>query len=525
MKKIREIVRLYEQTQLSQRGIAQATGVSRPVVAEYLRWFAASGLTYDQVSELSDSELDGYLRSPKPRHDGRYEQFRQRVQRYLRELGRKGVTRQLLWQEYRREFPDGYGYTQFCFYLQMHAEANEALSMHLEHTPGRTLFIDFAGYAPKLFNPVTGEEQQLELFVATFPASGLVYCEACESQRLFYTVEATQNAIWFAGGAPQIITPDNLRAAVTKADRYEPQINATFADLAEHYGCAVVPARANRPKDKALVERSVNLVYQRVLAPLRDQSFTQLDELNEAIWEKLDELNNASMQQHEISRRERFEQNERHHLQRLPRARYTLRRFRRVKVAFNYHAYLSDDKHYYSVPYGYRGKHVRLAVTHDTVEIYYDHRRIATHRRDPRRGGYTTNKEHMPQHHREYAEWNPERLIGWARKFGEHTESLIAGKLAAKEIPEQSYGKCVAILSLARKYGGRRLEAACRRARHYNLDGYRQIKRILERQLEDSPLEHEREQRLPAHSNIRGGHYYSGASQLNTTSTLKEETR
>lgn len=291
----------------------------------------------------------------------------------------------------------------------------------------------------------------------------------------------------------------------------------------EHYGCAVVPARPERPKDKALVERSVNLVYQRILAPLRHRTFTHLTELNEAMWEKLDELNDEPMQRSEISRRRRFEEIERSELSPLPDERYTLRWFRHVKAAFNYHVYLSDDKHYYSVPYGYRGKRVRIAVTHDAVEIYYDHHRIATHRRDPRPGGYTTNPDHIPDHHREYAEWNPDRLIRWARQFGEHTETLVAEKLAANTIPEQSYSKCVAVLSLARKYGGTRLEAACRRARYFNLDGYRQIKRILERRLDESPIESRYEQHLPEHPNIRGGGYYSLRSHANTTSTQEEE--
>ena len=512
MRNVREIIRLHEQARLSQRQIARATKVSRPVVAQYLRWYSSSGLTYEQLDEFDDGELERRIEGPAKGDERRYEALRARLDYYLRELGKKGVTRQLLWQEYRREFPEGYSYTQFCFYLQAYAQSDATIAMSLKHRAGHKLFIDYAGYAPKLYDVAGGEQIDTELFVATLPASGLIYCEARMSQRLYDTVEATQNALWFYGGVPQIITPDNLRAAVTKADRYEPDINATFADMAGHYGCAVVPARAGQPTDKALVEKSVELVYTHVLAPLRDVTFTSIEQLNEAIWEKLDELNNRPMQRSRISRRERFQQSEQSELMPLPETRYTMRFFRNIKAAFNYHVYLSDDRHYYSVPYGYRGKRVRLAVTHDTVEIYYNHKRIATHRRDRTRGGYTTNTEHMSEEHRAYAEWNPERFLRWARRFGEYSEAVIAEQLERGRVPEQNYRRCMGILSLERRWPRRRVEAACRRAHHFNIGGYREIKRILEKRLDERPLETASEDHVPQHHNIRGRCYYTAGS-------------
>jgi transposase len=270
-----------------------------------------------------------------------------------------------------------------------------------------------------------------------------------------------------------MLVPDNLRSAVTKPDPYETQINATFEDMAALYGCVVVPARSGRPKDKALDEKAVELVYKRVIAPLRHRSFTRIEELNEAYWEILDALNGELMQRSGFSRRHRFRAHERDELKPLPHERYVFRRFRELKVAFNYHIYLRDDGHHYSVPYGYRGKRVRVAVSYDTVEIFSDRTRIATHRRDQTRGGYSTKREHMPDHHREYAEWNPGRFLSWTRRYGPQTKAFIEQELNRRHVPEQNYRNCMGILKLARSYGSDRMEAACRRALHYNLGGYR----------------------------------------------------
>lgn len=260
---------------------------------------------------------------------------------------------------------------------------------------------------------------------------------------------------------------------------------------------------------KALVGKSVDLVYKRVLAPLRHHRFTSLSELNEAMWEKLDELNRMPMQRSGQSRLERFTHIERDELAPLPAERYVLRWFRQATVAMNYHVNFSDDRHYYSVPHRYHKKRVRIAVSYATVEIYYNHERIATHRRDTTPGGYSTKREHMPDHHRQYAEWSPERFQRWACKFGEHTAALIGAELERARIPEQNYRACMGILRLGKTHGAERLEAACRRARHYNLGGYREVKRILERGLDAEPIEQFREQRLSPHPNIRGRHYYT----------------
>ena len=287
MNKIRKIIRLHTQAGLSQRTISNAVGISRPVVAYYLGLFRVSGLDWNGVERLSDSELEQHLMPERPRVDARYEDLAAVLPSMIQELGRVGVTRYLLWEEYRRDHPGGYSYPQFCFHLQAFKETSE-ISMHLEHTAGEKLFIDFAGNKPHLTDPDNGARREVELFVAVFPASALVYCEAVASQKIEDFIMGARHALEYANGAPLVLVSDNLKGAVTKPDYYEPQINETFNDFAAHYGIAVIPARGKHPKDKALVEATVAFVYQRVLAPLRNRSFATLDDLNEPIAEKLE---------------------------------------------------------------------------------------------------------------------------------------------------------------------------------------------------------------------------------------------
>jgi len=510
MRKIRSIIRLHEQETLSQRLIARAVGVSRPVVAHYLSLFARSGLSWSEVEGLSDTELEARLQPREARPDPRYDALRRLFPKFIEELGRVGVTRQLLWEEYRAENPQGYSYTQFCFHLQLYSETSE-LSMHLEHRGGQKLFIDFAGTRPKIVDRKTGIEREVQLFVAVFPAGALIYCEATETQGVECLVGATGHTLEYAGGAPVVIVPDNLKAGVKKPDRYEPEINETFEDFASHYRSVVIPARVKHPRDKALVEAAVNLVYRRILAPLRNQTFHTLEELNEAIGEKLEELNNRPMQRTGISRWQRFHSIDLPQLKPLPQKAYEIRRFHQATVGFNYHVFFSPDKHSYSVPWTYRRKKVRIVSTPLSVEVYYNHQRIATHRRDRLPGSYSTHAEHMPPNHRLYAEWSPQRFLTWAHTFGPSTEALIAAVLQGREVPEQAFRSCMGILKLADRYEPGRLESAAGRAMTYGVTSYRGLRSILEkgleRQSESTPVLFV----LPDHPNIRGSEYYGDA--------------
>lgn len=511
MNKIREIIRLH-QNGMSDRKISLATAVSRPVVGQYIRQAKAADLTRATVESMCDDELlERLTGSGKTRHDERYADLVERFPAILRELGKSRkegsfVNRQLLWEEYRAERPEGYGYSQFCYHLQVFSEATE-ISMHLEHEPGERMFIDYAGHGPSITDPKSGMETPLELFVSVFPAGGLIYIEATRGQSSDDTIRATRHALEHAGGAPRIIVPDNLKAAVTKGCRYEPVINRAFEAFGAYYGCAVIPARIRRPKDKALVEAAVKLTYSRVLARLRKESFATLDELNTALWEQMDLMNARMMQKVKVSRRERFDSIESGRLRPLPTEPYIIRHFTPpLTVQKNYHVYFSPDKHYYSVPSQYRGLKATIAFTDREIEIYAKNRRIAFHRREEGVNQYTTCADHMPSAHQYQSGLSVEKFLEWAAGIGEETQEAIAKVLAAREVPQQAFNSCQGILRLAKTHGSSSLEAACRMVNQVDgTPGYKSLKRILDRGLEALPSQSESPQRnLPFHENVRG---------------------
>jgi transposase len=509
MDKIRDIIRLHQESDLSKRKISRALNISRPAVDHYLKKAAEAQLQWADVKEMDDEELLQRLeRSEEKSNDPRYAELKRLLPDIAKELGKKHVTRQLLWEEYKTSHPDGYEYSQFCYHLQMYT-ADSELAMHLSHEPGENLFIDFSGDRRTLTDPKTGIERKVELFVAVFPAGSLIYAEAVESQSTEDVIGATRSTFEYAEGSPTTLVPDNMKAAVTKADTYEPVINQSFEDFARYYGCAVIPARPRKPKDKALVEAAVYVVYTRVLAPLRDQTFGTLDELNTAIWEKLDLLNERKMKKFDISRRERFEKIEKPLLAPLPSRPYIIRHFLPpATVQKNYHVYFRPDGHYYSVPYRYRKKKVRIAYTADEVEIYYNHTRIAAHRRERRKNGYTTTHEHMPSQHKIVSEWNPQRFLNWASTYGSETKKLISRVITSREVPEQAYRSCLGILNLSKNYSASRLEAASARANFFGIVSAKGMKNILEKNLDRHELPKEQQLTLPPHENIRGHNYY-----------------
>lgn len=513
MNKIREILRLHE-SQLSNRMISRALKVSRPVVAEYISQAAAAGLTWEEVQQLTDEQVIQQLQRRPAAHDqGPHKEFFEQLPKICRELGKKHTTRQLLWEEYRETNPQGYSYTQFCYHIQQYLQ-NSDLSMHLSYEPGRLLFVDYAGDKPCIYDRKTGLKQLVELFVANLPCSGLIYTEVQESQKLEDFIAGTQHSLIYFGGSTAIITPDNLRSAVKDSDLYEPDVNETFWHFGQHYGCVVVPARPRKPKDKALCESSVRLVYTRIIAPLRHQKFYSIDDFNEAIWEKLEELNNRTMKNINISRRQRFIDLEQRHLASLPAHQYILHRFiTDVSVQKNYHVYFKPDKHFYSVPYKYRNTKVRIAYTRTTVELYQKNMRIAVHRRTYRAYDYTTVNGHMPSQHRIYAEWTPQRFINWAEKVGIETKLLIERVIADRPVPEQAFKTCLGILNLEKKFTAQRLEAACKRANFYQLHSYKSLKRILDKQLDQAADLTEDRPAASFHENLRGGSYYGAQEE------------
>ena len=508
MNKIREIIRLNEEAGLSYRKIALALKVSRPVVSQYIADFKMTKLKYVDVKDISDTELIELLEKKKKESQERYKKLSKYFEYFIKELKRTGVNRHVLWQEYRKEHPEGYSYSRFCYHFQVWKNASE-VTMHIDHKAGDKAFIDFAGKKLSITDRKTGEVKEVEVFVSILGASQLTYVEAMESQQKEDWLKANDNALWYFGGVPAALVPDNLKSGVTNGSKYEPDINPEYNDFARHYGTVILPARPRSPKDKALVESAVNLVYTRIYAPLRNQIYYSLEELNEAIWKLLEKHNNMSFQRLNVSRRQLFEDIEESELKPLPMTRYEFKKFLNLKVQFNYHIELREDRHYYSVPWQYKGKRVQIMYTTTIVEIYHDNIRIAFHKRDRTTNGYTTVKEHMPPHHQFYDEWSPQRMINWASKIGSNTKRMIIKVLESRQHPEQAFKVCLGIINLSKKYGNSRLDKACKRALEFNNYSYKAVKNILERGLDKVQEEPLFLEPLPAHENIRGSAYYS----------------
>lgn len=506
MSKIRHILSLHAQGR-SKLQIAEQTGVSRNTLKKYLKEFAQSGLSFEEVNELSDRDLEDLFvkREEKPVND-RLAVLFSLFPQIDKELKRKGVTRRVLWEEYKRNYPDGFGISQFKGYLKgWQLQTNP--TMRIEHKAGDKLYVDFAGEKLTIVDKQTGQVQGVEVFVAILGASQLTYVEAVMSQQKEDFIAACEGALYYYGGVPSGIVPDNLKSAVTKSSKYEPVLNETFADFARHYGTTILPARAYKPRDKALVENAVRIIYSRIYAKIRTQPYFSLEELNAAIRKGLEEHNNAPLKGRPYSRREQFEEIERSALGPLPAMRYELKKSLFITVMKNGHVSLGADKHYYSVPYRFIGKKVKLMYSRHTVEIFYNYERIALHKRTLSPYNYTTDKEHLASSHRFVSEWTPEKFLSWAGSIHEDVQLYILKVLHRKQHPEQAYKSCVGILSFARKVGHERLIKACQRALGYGLYNYKTIQQILEKGL-DQQSDEEQPLQMPLHDNIRGEEYY-----------------
>ena len=340
-------------------------------------------------------------------------------------------------------------------------------------------------------------------------ASNYAYAEATWRETTADWIGAHVNAFKHGGGVPALLVPDNPRALISEANRYEPVANRTYQALAEHYGCAILPARTYKPKDKAKVEAGVLLVERWILARLRDRRFFSLGELNAAIGVLLDDLNSRAFQKLDGSRRSWFESIERPALKPLPASAFEYTEFKRARVSrLDYHVEL--ERHFYSVPHALVGEEVELRVTRTTVEVLYRNRRVASHARSARRGGYTTLPEHTPASHRAHARWTPQRLFEWATGIGSATAAVVTHVLETKPHPEQGYRACLGMLALARTYGNDRLEAGCARAVQLGAKSRKSVASMLAAGLDQQPLQPliYDEAPLPAHANVRGAKYY-----------------
>ena len=482
-----EQIKLLNNLGVGKKTIARQLGISKNTVKSYL----AQGETAQVNTALQEQRLLD-LQSFFP---------------YCKEeLNRKGVTRQILWGEYRARHPNGYSYTRFCEHLAIWLGRQDA-SLHIEQQPGDKMYIDFTGSKLSIVDPVTGEIKEVEVFVSVLGYSGLTYVKAVESQKKEDFLPCIVGALEYYGGVPKVLVPDNLKSGVDKASKYEPDINRDLLDLGNHYGMAIMPARSRKPKDKAWVERMVGIVYNRIFAPLRNRIFTNLHELNQAIAELQEAHNNQPFQKRKESRWELFEQDEKQYLQALPQQRYELKEYQQSKVMKNSHVQLHKDRHYYSVPYKHIGKMAKIIYTNTHVSIYCDGERIAYHIRDFKEHKYMTVKEHLPSTHQFVTSWNPDKFTEWAARIDPIVEAYIKKVLENKSYPEQTYRSCVGILSFDKKAGRERLIAACRRATEYGVFNYKVIEQIINNKLDRQPVENQ-QGTLPLHDNIRGAKYY-----------------
>jgi len=507
MRQVREILRLKYEQRLGHRAIARACGVGLGTVSEYCRRAREANLTWPLPAEWDDGQLearlfqrvDDLVGMPRPQPD---------MAEIHRELKRPGVTLQRLHLEYLQHHPDGYRYSQFCRHYQDWAR-RLAPTMRQVHRAGEKVFVDFSGKRPAIVDAHTGELVPVELFVGALGASSYVYAEACPSQDLLSWISAHVRMVEFFGGAPAMFVPDNLLSGVTHACRYEPVINRTYLDFAQHYGAAVVPARAGKPRDKAVVEANVLVAQRWILAALRHRRFFTVAELNTAIWDLLPSLNARPMRQLGVSRRALFEQLDRPLLRPLPAVRYEFAEWSEAGVNIDYH--VAVDHNFYSVPYQLLQARVEIRLTATVVELFLQGRRVASHRRQRGRGAYATDPAHMPHAHRAHAEWSPSRLIAWAEQTGPITAQLVTTILATKPHPEQGYRACLGLMRLGKRHGAARLEAAAGRALHLGAPSYRTVQNILASGVEQLPLPDGAPSApsRPAHPNIRGRAYYT----------------
>lgn len=507
MRKIREILRLKWECQCSNHLISRSVGASSSTVSECLRRAREANLNWPLADEMDDEKLTALLYPPQ-RKISTEDRGEIDWSRIHQELKRKHMTLMLLWQEYKEKYPKGIGYSQFCHSYQEWS-GHLDVWMRQTHKFGEKCFVDYSGTRmPIVLNVKTGEVRFAEIFVATLGASNYTFAEATWTQQLPDWIQSHVNAFEFFGGAPEIIVPDNLKSAVSKAHRYEPDLNPTYQDMACHYGIAILPTRICSPQDKAKVENAVLQVERQILAKLRHRTFFNLHELNKAIRRLLNELNQRPFQKLPGSRYSQFYQFEKMTLRALPQRRYCFAEWKIVRAGADYHVELND--HYYSVPYTFIKKELQMRYTKHSVEIFYKSKRIASHIRNDRKNQHTTLKEHMPKKHQLYAEWTPERMIEWARKIGISTAKLLEQIMMSRAHPQQGFRSCLGILRLAKSYGEERLESACVRALEINALSYKSIESILKNNLDKKPVEKQTQLTLvpTQHEYVRGQDYF-----------------
>lgn len=510
MRKVREVLRLKYELGRSRAEIAASVGAGASTVSGYIERATEAGLTWAAASGMSDAEVEARLF----RDAGRNEPAARVAVDFPwvhRELSRVGVTLQTLWVEYREGAASAaplrpYEYSRFCD-LYSRWRRNLAVSMRQVHRAGEKLFIDYSGKKPRVVDPSTGEVTEVELFVAVLGASNYTFVEATRTQKLADFVGSTTRAFEFFGCVPQVVVPDQLRSAVAGPDRYEPDINPTYLEMAQHYGVTVIPARPRKPKDKAKVEGGVLIVQRWILAALRNRTFFSLAELNVAIRELVDRLNARPFKRLDGCRRATFELLDRPAMRPLPACRYELAEWRHAKVHIDY--CVTFDHRHYSVPYALVGESVDIRATASVVEVLHRGARVASHPRHyGPKGAATIADEHRPRAHREYGKWPPERVVAWAESIGANVGAVAGAIMARRTHPETGYRACLGVIRLSDRYGRERVDAACARAVAIGSPTFKSVQAILKSGLERAPLAQPPAREVIDHDNIRGASYF-----------------
>jgi transposase len=523
MRKVREILRLRFFSEIkSSRTIAQGAKCSKTTVNEYLCLAERMGIrSWSQIEDLSEQDLE-ILLFPNDQKTalpsvtrGRPHKAQPDWSKIHDELRNRHVTLTLLWQEYREENSDGLMYSQFG---ECYREWKKKLSlvMRQTHSPGEKAFIDFSGDGLRLTDPETGQEKAVQIFVAALGASSYTFACAVASQTIADWVECNRRFLRFIGGVPAILVPDNLKSGVIKADRYEPILNPVYQEMAEYYGTCIIPARVRKPKDKAKAENAVLQTQRWILAILRRRTFYSLAEMNQAIAECLKKLNDRVMRGYGKSRRELFEFLDQPALKRLPEVDFEFADWKQVRLGIDYH--IRYDDHFYSAPSTLANQELLCRATAKTIEIFFKGKRRVSHIRSFVRWGKSTNKEHMPSHHRAYAEWTPERIISWASSIGKSTAELVEKMIQSKAHPEQAYQAALGVISLSKKFGSERVEKASLKALKIQSPYYKTLKTMLKNRMEEvgsepygttpKPSPEEEQLWLLTKENVRGPSFY-----------------
>lgn len=514
MQQIRALIHLLEKG-YSLRAIAAQLGISRQPVTLYAARLKSAPYTLEALRQLPDTDLATIIYAPTVPVDHadkpRMLDFIARIPYCLTELKRTGVTRLLLWEEYRKEYSDPYQYTQFCILLKEAAKTTQA-TMHLVHAPGAMVMVDFAGDKMSYVDRSTGEVILCPVLVCVLPFSKYTFAMALVDATIPQVIKALNSCLHYFGGVPLSLKTDNMKQVVTKSCRYEPVFTEALQQWAMHYNITLLATRVAKPKDKGAVENEVKIAYQRIYAPLRDEVFLHINQLNEAILKQLALHNEKLFQLKDHSRLQQFKQEEQSLLQALPPETFVVKHQVLAKVQKNYHITLGENYHHYSVPYQFIGKQVSAVYDTDIVEIYHLHQRIALHTRSYKKHDFTTIGDHMPTGHQQFFEqqgWTPAYFLGQAIRIGSSVHRYMDEVLKARAFTEQTYNACRGILRLHNQYGATRLEAACTRALKGSIFNYRTIRNILISNQDQVEQLHVNDLfRVPEHPNLRGPDAY-----------------